>query len=235
MEGLQLRNRNGIIISLDQTNLDAAVELVKTTRARREVDGYKIGGATLFLGAGYDRPLREIVDSVLSAMKPDQALIYDHQKAGDIRRTDTKFYENATRYRFHGVIVFPRSAVSLVNLIGVAANPSLPRPIVGSKLTEDEVFEGHEKIYKVAASLDVKDFVIPNKSKMGAARELKAFRRLLRNVTGGNFYFPGVSSAKDVERIVDVFEWGVHPIIGNRIYNSPDPAAAVKEFADVLA
>jgi orotidine-5'-phosphate decarboxylase len=156
--------RYGIIPALDCDTLEEARDLVARLGHHPMVRGFKIGFS---LGLSYGLP------QVVEALRPltEQALIYDHQKAGtDIPATGALFARTLSRAGIDAAILFPqagprtqRAWIQALQDAGVQAicGGAMTHPAYlaseGGYLCDDSVIS----MYKVSREAGVAAYVLP--------------------------------------------------------------------------
>ena len=226
-----IKRERSIIPACDVESLRMLENVVKDTYDIEHVGGYKIG-FSLVLRFGIPRVLEVI------RKYTDKPVIYDHQKAGtDIPDTAYKFM-NACR-DVDGVIIFPQSGPETERTWIKAAFENNLTPIVGGEMTHKGYLEGEngflksdtpERIYRIAAELGVKDFVIPGNRQ----EKVKRYRRLIESFgVHPVFYAPGfVVQGGDIGEFSKIAGKRWHIIVGRAIYNSENIRESVMKIIE---
>lgn len=215
-----------VIPSCDFSSVEKLKQLVKETSDVEGIGGYKIG-FSLVIPFG----IKTIVNTIRDIT--DLPIIYDHQKAGtDIPDLAGNFMR-AVR-GVNAVILFPQAGPETERAWINAAKKEMG-VIVGGEMThkaylvKDNGFiadNAPERIYTIAASLGVKDFVIPGNK----LEKLKEYKELLERFKPV-FYSPGLiaqgGALTDSAKAAGPY-W--HAIIGRGIYQQKDMHKAAKEL-----
>ncbi|NPA38529.1 MAG: hypothetical protein GXN99_01910 [Candidatus Nanohaloarchaeota archaeon] len=169
-----------IIVACDVLEVEQYEKIVRETHTHPVIGGYKIGFS---LALKYGLPA--IVE--LTRSYTNKPIIYDHQKAGtDIPYTGKLFMAVMREAGIDSVILFPLTGPKTLEEWIKAAHANDLHVIVGGLMTHHQflsnegcyICEGDKgvyAIYKQAAELGIKDFVVPG-NKPG---EVKKIRNLL--------------------------------------------------------
>ncbi|MBN1386157.1 orotidine 5'-phosphate decarboxylase [Candidatus Woesearchaeota archaeon] len=231
-----IKYQKSIIPACDVATLEELRDLVKATHDVPGVGGYKIG---FELGLPFSIP--KVVETIREFT--DLPIIYDHQKAGtDIPATGKKFAD-AVR-GVDAVIFFPQAGpVTLEAWIKAAQEAGLG-VIVGGEMTHKGYLETEggylragapEEIYKLAASLGVKDFVVPG----NRPERIGIYKKLLVGMgVEPVFYSPGlITQGGDIAEGAKAAGRFWHAIIGSGIYEKGTVEAmkeATRSYASQL-
>ena len=184
-----LKLKRSIIPACDVPNLKLLDKLVKETCNVKGIGGYKIG-FELVIPFG----IKEVIKTIRKHTK--LPIMYDHQKAGtDIPEMGDKFMKAIKGV--DSVILFPMAGPITEEKWIKAAYKEKLHIIVGGEMTHKGYMErgggyilnmAPKKIFKVAANLGIRDFVVPgNKPFM-----IKEYRRFLESFgLKPTFYSPG--------------------------------------------
>ena len=221
-----IKLERSIIPACDVATLEALKQLVSETSDVEGIGAYKIG-FSLVIPFG--------LNAVLGAIREfsDLPVIYDHQKGGtDIPGTGTLFAQSCKRCE--AVILFPQSGPEVEKAWIEACREEELGVIIGGEMTHKAFLQSDggfiaddapEKIYKTAASLGVKDFVVPGNK----PDRIKTYRKLLGDKAV--FYSPGFiaqgGSLSDSARAAGP-NW--HAIVGRAIYTAKDIHKQAKEL-----
>lgn len=217
------------IIPACDTSLKTYEKILKETAEIEKIGAYKIG-FMLALKHGLPKIVK------LTRKYTDKPIIYDHQKAAtDIPETGEKFSEICKNAGVDVIILFPLSGPETERAWINAAKKNGLGVIIGGIMTHPKYKESENgfiadkkilEIYKIAAKLKVKDFVVPG-NKIDEAKNIKNF--LYKMKIKATFYAPGFiaqgGKISDFERIFS--KERVHFIIGRSLYE----AGNIKEKA----
>lgn len=220
-----------IIVACDVETLNEYEEIIKKTHDHSAIGGYKIGS---LLAITYSLPrLVEITRKY--TQKP---IIYDHQKAGtDIPDLGKKFMKTVKYAGTDAIIVFPLSGSLVLEKWVKAAYDEGLYVLVGGLMTHKQflISEGGYigdkevyDIYKRAAQLGVRDFVVPG-TKPEEIRKIKDI--LIESNIEPIFYSPGlITQGGEITEAGKAAgkEW--HAIIGRAIYASKDVRKTLDEL-----
>lgn len=239
---LLIPRRRSVVVACDVDSLTKLERLVSAVSQEEAIGGYKVG-FELSLRYG----LSAVTHSIREIAGSEACIIYDHQKAGtDTPHTGLGFVSACRDGSANSAIIFPFTGIQTLESWIEAFQQVGLTPIVGGKMTHrgflvsDGGFiadDAPEGIYRRAAKLGVRSFVVPGTDPVSSAR----YAQIIEDILGeGNFELmsPGFSlegrgqggNIKDfMEEVGD--NRRVHAIVGRAIFNNPDPANAVKEFA----
>ena len=233
-----------IIVACDVSNLETLKKLVLETMNVSGIGGYKVGAV---LAIKYGLP--QIV-ALIRRYTP-LPIIYDHQKGGtdipDLGRIFIKTVKNAgvdalILFPFGGCLTLKKWVETTKRLVETVKRAEITI-LIGGQMTQAGFLEkdggfvanqGPERIYRQAARLGVKNFVVP-----GNRLNLAAFyRRVISQETGDKevvFYAPGFGFQKgEITEADKVLGNRWHPIIGRSVYQAEHPAEALKKFTSLL-
>ncbi len=222
-----------IIPACDVPTIELLEKLVRDTCAVKGVGGYKIG-FELVIPFGMAR--------VVSAIREHTGLpiIYDHQKAGtDIPDTGGKFMRACRGV--DAVILFPQAGPETEKRWIEAAKAEGMGVIIGGEMTHPKFLQADggfildsapKAIYEIAASLGVRDFVVPGNK----PERIAEYRKMLVSMgIAPVFYSPGMitqgGDMSDAARAAGS-EW--HAIIGRALYQAADARKTAEEMAGRL-
>ena len=211
------------IPALDTPDLDQALGLVAAVDSVPGVYGYKLGfalGLTHGLGA-VTRAIREV------SSKP---LVYDHQKAGtDIPDTAPLFARVMSGAGVDEVIVFPQAGPASLAGFVTALQAEGRKVIVGGIMTHERYLaseggylsdEGMTGVYRLAADLGVRAFVVP----LTKPERARAVAEALGPAGEWEFYSPGMGAqGGKLEFFTSLKRHYV--IVGRSLLQSADPGA----------
>lgn len=208
-----------VIPACDVSSLEALEKLVRETSEVKGIGGYKIG-FELVIPFG----IKKVVETIRN--HTDLPIIYDHQKAGtDIPDMGEKFMKACEGV--DAVIIFPQAGpetekkwIESAKNIGIGV-------IVGGEMTHPKYLENDggfilsnapKTIYEIAASLGVKDFVVPG-NKPEKIIEYKQF--LESKGVKPIFYSPGlITQGGDLTESAKAAGDKWHAIIGRALYQA---------------
>ncbi len=219
MDGI-IKYERSIIVACDVDTLERLRNLVRATADIKGIGGYKIG-FELVMRFGMKRTIETIRS--LSSLP----IIYDHQKAGtDIPFTSEKFASACSGV--DAAILFPQAGpetekawINALMKKGIAV-------IVGGEMTHEGYLESEggficdeapDRIYRIAAELGVRDFVVPGNK----PERIRHYHELIKRLVEPVFYSPGlISQGGDITESGKAAGRRWHAIIGRAIYNSND-------------
>ena len=227
-----IKLKKSIIPSCDVDSLEKLSKLVKATCSVKGVGAYKIG-FELVIPFGMEK----VVNVIRKQTK--LPIIYDHQKAGtDIPDMGLKFMNSCKGA--DAVILFPQAGPETEAAWIKAAQQSKMKIIIGGEMTHQAFLKeaggfiddnAPKRIYDIAASMGVTDFVIPGNKPDKSVEYVNLIKNKINNPV---FYSPGLitqgGSISDLAKKLD--SW--HAIIGRAIYESKDMKKAAEEFSSQL-
>ena len=230
MSGKKLKK--SIIPSCDVDSLEKLSKLVKATCSVKGTGAYKIG-FELVIPFGMEK----VVKTIRKYTK--LPVIYDHQKAGtDIPEIGEKFMKACKLA--DAVILFPQAGPETEAAWIKAAQKAKMNVIVGGEMTHPAYLseEGGfiydnapKRMYEIAASMGVADFVIPGNKPEKAMEYVNLIKRKIKNPV---FYSPGLITQggriSDLAKRLD--SW--HAIVGRAIYEAKDMKKSAGELVKEL-
>ncbi|MBI2541407.1 orotidine 5'-phosphate decarboxylase [Candidatus Woesearchaeota archaeon] len=227
-----IKLKKSVIPSCDVGSLGELGRLVKSTCSVKGIGAYKIG-FELVIPFG----MENVVKTIRKLTK--LPIIYDHQKAGtDIPEMGGKFMK-ACRLA-DAVIIFPQAGPETEIAWIKAAQQAKTKIIVGGEMTHQAFLkeaggfiddDAPKRIYEIAASMGVADFVIPGNKPEKSMEYAKLIKNKIKNPV---FYSPGLitqgGGISDLALQLD--SW--HAIVGRAIYEAKDMKKAAEEFAKEL-
>ena len=227
-----IKLKKSIVPSCDVDSLEKLEKLVKATCSVKGVGAYKIG-FELVIPFG----MEEVVKTIRKITK--LPIIYDHQKAGtDIPEMGLKFMKACKQD--DAVIIFPQAGPETEAAWIKAAQQNKLNIIVGGEMTHPAYLKSEDgfidddapkRMYEIAASMGVTDFVIPGNKPEKAMEYVNLIKKKIKNPV---FYSPGLvaqgGNISDLAKQLD--SW--HAIIGRAIYEAKDMKKAAEEFAKNL-
>ena len=227
-----IKSKKSIIPSCDVDSLERLQKLVKLTCSVKGVGAYKIG-FELVIPFGMEKVVKTI------RKLSDLPIIYDHQKAGtDIPDMGDKFMKACKGV--NAVILFPQAGPETEVAWIKAAQQNKMNVIIGGEMTHQAYLksaggflndDAPKRIYEIAASMGVSDFVVPGNKPDKVMEYKKIIEAKIRNLV---FYSPGLitqgGSISDLAQKLD--SW--HAIIGRAIYESKDMKKAAEDIAKSL-
>lgn len=225
-----IKTKRSIIPACDVDSLERLGNLVRETCGVRGIGAYKIG-FELVIPFGMSR----VVETIRK--HTNLPIIYDHQKAGtDIPDMGTNFM-NACK-GVDAVIIFPQAGPETEKAWINAAKKEGLGIIVGGEMTHSGYMEvdggfmkngSPEKIYQMAASMGVTDFVVPGNK----PEKISHYRRLIESKgISPVFYSPGlIAQGGDLTDSAKAAGENWHAIVGRAIYRSGNPSLAAERLA----
>lgn len=227
-----IKQKKSIIPSCDVDGLEKLSKLVKSTCSVKGVGAYKIG-FELVIPFG----MKAVVKTIRKHTK--LPIIYDHQKAGtDIPDMGLKFM-NACKGA-DAVILFPQAGPETEAAWIKAAQQAKMHVIIGGEMTHKSYLKSDngyidddapKRIYELAASLGVTDFVIPGNKPDKCIEYDELIKKKVKNPV---YYSPGLvtqgGNISDLAKKLD--SW--HAIVGRAIYEAEDMRKAAEEMASRL-
>lgn len=227
-----IKLKKSIIPSCDVDSLEKLSKLVKATCSVKGVGAYKIG-FELVIPFGMEK----VVKTIRKYTK--LPIIYDHQKAGtDIPEMGGRFMKACKLV--DAVILFPQAGPETEAAWIKAAQQSKMKVIIGGEMTHQAFLKSAggfiddnapKRIYDIAASMGVKDFVIPGNKLEKSMEYVKIIKNKIKNPV---FYSPGLiaQGGKISELAKRLDRW--HAIVGRAIYEAKDMRKAAEELAKSL-
>jgi orotidine-5'-phosphate decarboxylase len=228
-----IKMERSIIPACDLPTLEALEKLVRETCDIKGIGGYKIG-FELVIPFG----MRRVIETIRK--HTELPIIYDHQKAGtDIPDTGEKFMKACKGV--DAVILFPQAGPETERRWIEAARNEGMGVIIGGEMTHPKFLENDggfilnsapRTIYEIAASLGVKDFVVPGNK----PERILEYRKMLESKgIKPVFYSPGmITQGGDISEAAKAAgsEW--HAIVGRALYQSGDIRTKAEELAKKL-
>jgi len=224
-----IKLKKSIIPSCDVDSLEKLSKLVKATCSVKGVGAYKIG-FELVIPFGMEK----VVKTIRKHTK--LPIIYDHQKAGtDIPEMGGKFMKACKLA--DAVILFPQAGPETEVAWIKAAQKSKMNVIIGGEMTHQAYLKeaggfiddnAPKRMYEIAASMGVTDFVIPGNKPEKAIKYVNLVKNKIKNPV---FYSPGlIAQGGNISDFAKKLEsW--HAIVGRAIYEARDMRKAAEEFA----
>ena len=229
-----IKLKKSIIPSCDVDSLEKLGKLVKETCSVKGIGAYKIGFELVILFG-----IKEVIKTIRKYTK--LPIIYDHQKAGtDIPDTGIKFMKACKGV--DAVILFPQAGPETEKAWIKAAQKEGMHVIIGGEMTHPGYLSGDggfleddapTRMYEIAASLGVKDFVVPGNK----PDRIKFYRDFLKGVGVKEpvFYSPGlITQGGDVSEGAKAAGENWHAIIGRALYEAKDMKKAAQELVKNL-
>ncbi len=224
-----IKSSKSIIPSCDFASIEKLSQLVNDTCDIEGVGAYKIGFEIVIPNG-----LKNVIETIRALS--DLPIIYDHQKGG------TDIPENGSRFMkackgVDAVIIFPMTGpVSEKAWVESASEEKMPL-IVGGEMTHSSYLaseggyisdDAPEKIYRIAATLGVNDFVVPGNK----PEKISFYRRILEEKCPRlAFYSPGfVTQGGSLSDSAKSAGERFHAIVGRAIYSQKDMGRAVKDL-----
>ena len=227
-----IKLKKSIIASCDVGSLEKLSKLVKATFSVEGVGAYKIG-FELVIPFG----MKSVVKTIRKITR--LPIIYDHQKAGtDIPEMGAKFMKACRDV--DAVILFPQAGPETEVAWIKAAQQAKMSVIIGGEMTHQAFLkesggfiddDAPKRIYTIAASMGVQDFVVPGNKPDKVMEYKKIIEGKIKNPV---FYSPGLltqgGNISDLARKLN--SW--HAIIGRAIYEAKDMKKAAEELTREL-
>jgi orotidine-5'-phosphate decarboxylase len=232
--GLSLPVNHSIIPACD-SDFDRYEDVIRATHDLERVSAYKLG-ASLCLRHGLDRV-------VIAAREfTNKPLIYDHQKAGtDIPETAHRFMETIKSCGIDAVILFPLAGPETQTAWIASAQAVGLSVIVGGYMTHSQFTtseggyilpEAIDRIYTLAATNGVSDFVVPG-NKPDVIRRLRSFLPTYQAEFA--FFAPGfIRQGGKLSEAARVAGPRWHAIVGRALYESSDIRGKALSLLDRL-
>ncbi len=214
-----IKLKRSVIPACDVSSLESLETLVRETFDVKGIGGYKIG-FEIVIPFG----MKSVIETVRKYT--DLPIIYDHQKAGtDIPDMGKKFVKACERV--DAVIIFPQAGPETERKWIEALKEKGIGVIVGGEMTHPGYLEkdggfildnAPKKIYEIAISFGIKDFVVPG-NKPESIMEYRRFfeKRGIKPI----FYYPGlITQGGDLTESAKAAGENWHAIIGRALYQS---------------
>ncbi|MBI2660122.1 orotidine 5'-phosphate decarboxylase [Candidatus Woesearchaeota archaeon] len=227
-----IKLKKSIIPSCDVGSLEKLDKLVKATCSVKGVGAYKIG---------FELVIPFNMEKIVKIIRKHTKLpiIYDHQKAGtDIPDMGSKFMKACKLV--DAVILFPQAGPETEAAWIKAAQQAKMNVIIGGEMTHQAYLkeaggfiedDAPKRMYEIAASMGVSDFVIPGNKPEKAMEYVNLIKNKISNPV---FYSPGLimqgGSIGHLAKQLD--SW--HAIIGRAIYEAKDMKKACEELTKEL-
>ena len=227
-----IKLKKSIIPSCDVDSLEKLSKLVKATCSVKGIGAYKIG-FELVIPFGMEK----VVKTIRKITR--LPIIYDHQKAGtDIPEMGGKFMKACKLV--NAVILFPQAGPETEVAWIKAAQQSKMNVIIGGEMTHQAFLKeaggfiddnAPKRIYEIAASMGITDFVIPGNKPEKAIEYANLIKNKIKNPV---FYSPGLimqgGNISELSSKLDLW----HAIVGRVIYEAKDMKKAAEELAKNL-
>jgi orotidine-5'-phosphate decarboxylase len=232
---MKIKRDKSIVISCDIESIEDLIKIVSQTYDIEEVSGYKIG---------FSLALRYGLPYVVSEIRKitEKSIIYDHQKGGTDVPHMSKIFSNLLKTtNIDYAILFPlcgpsseTSWIEALKEVGIT-------PIVGAIMTINDFLSSNGgfiednaplKIFKIAAQLGVKDYVLPGNNYQLLEKYKKEIDAI---VDSPIYYLPGIGEqGGEISICSKIMKKKWHVIIGRSIYKSKDIRGTVINFAKLL-
>lgn len=231
-----IKYERSVIPACDVEDLKHLEQLVQHTCDVDGIGAYKVG-AILTIRYGLPK-LVEIVRKFT-----DLPVIYDHQKGmTDIDELGRPFARAVKEAGASAIIGFPQAGPATQEAWIKACREVGLEVIIGGEMTHPKykASEGGyirddalDEIYRMAAQLGVKDFVVPGNK----VERVQHYRSLLLPMVGEEltFYAPGfILQGGKISEVARVAGSRWHAIVGRAIYAAPNMREAAKEMTKEL-
>ncbi|NQV08751.1 orotidine 5'-phosphate decarboxylase [Candidatus Woesearchaeota archaeon] len=219
-----------IIPACDVGTLEELKNIVKGTCSVEGVGAYKIG-FELVIPFG----MKKVVEKIREFT--ELPIIYDHQKAGtDVPFTGEKFARVCKQAGVDAVILFPQAGPETETAWIKACQEEGLKVIVGGEMTHPAYLmpegflseDAPKRIYELAASLGVIDFVVPGNK----PEKILEYKKLLEEKgIHPIFYSPGlISQGGEITESAKSAGDNWHAIIGRGLYKAENIKKAAEEF-----
>lgn len=227
-----IKLKKSIIPSCDVDSLQKLSKLVKTTCLVEGIGTYKIG-FELVIPFGIEK----VVKTIRKITK--LPIIYDHQKAGtDIPEMGEKFMKACKLV--DAVILFPQAGPETELAWIKAAQQFKMNVIIGGEMTHQAYLKeaggfiddnAPKRMYDIAASMGVRDFVIPGNKPEKAMEYVNLIKNKIKDPV---FYSPGLiaQGGKITDLAKKLDSW--HAIVGRAIYEANDMRKAAEELTNEI-
>ncbi|MBI2659496.1 orotidine 5'-phosphate decarboxylase [Candidatus Woesearchaeota archaeon] len=227
-----IKLKKSIIVACDVDSLEKLSKLVKSTCSVKGIGAYKIG-FEIVIPFG----MKAAVKTIRKFTK--LPIIYDHQKAGtDIPEMGSKFMKACKLA--DAVILFPQAGPETEVAWIKAAQKAKMNLIIGGEMTHQAYLKeaggfiddnAPKRMYEIAASMGVKDFVIPGNRFVRAMEYAGLIQNKIKNPV---FYSPGlIAQGGKISDLAEKLDsW--HAIVGRAIYDAKNMKKAAEEIAKSL-
>ncbi len=216
-----------IVVACDIASREELERLVEATQGVPQLGGYKVG---------FSLALKHGLPEIVSAIRKHtgKPVIYDHQKGGtDVPHTGASFARVMAESGVDYAILFPFASPSTEEAwIGALQKEGIV-PIVGAFMTIPDfaaekggyiAAESIGRIFTLACSMGVNDFVLPGNNPAEASRLRQLIEARAREPS---FFLPGLGAqGGDIASCGRVMGSRWHAIVGRSIYGAADPGAA---------
>jgi orotidine-5'-phosphate decarboxylase len=232
---VRIHSKKSIVVACDFISMGDLEKVVAITCNLDSIGGYKIG---------FGLALKYGIPSVVAAVRKYTAkpVMYDHQKGGtDVPHTGALFSDVLAESGVDYAIIFPFAGPSTETAWIEALTKKGVIPVVGAVMTIPDFLKevggyidggSASRIFEIAASLGVKDFVLPG-NKLDIASECK--RQIDRLVSSPTYYLPGLGAqGGDIRSCVRIMGENWHAIVGRSIYGAKDIRGAALSLSKEL-
>lgn len=228
----RIEREKSIIIACDVDDLEKLMEIISNSYDLDFVGGYKIG-----LGLALKYGLPRVVSTIRKVS--EKPIIYDHQKGGtDVLHTAKLFSKVLKDSNVDYAIIFPFSGPSVERTWIEELNSQGITPIVGGIMTLPDLLasaggflkdEAPLEIYRIAAEMKVRDFVLPGNNPNLLISYKKYIDCIVENPV---YYLPGIGAqGGDLRFCSKIMGKNWHAIIGRSIYERKDVRKALIEYS----
>jgi orotidine-5'-phosphate decarboxylase len=230
---VEFATSHGIVPALDLDAVDAACQVVESTRGIEGVVGYKLG-LTMVLRLGLGEAVRRIKEIT------DLPVLYDHQKAGpDVPDMAGKFCRICAEAGADGLILFPLAGPRAVDgFVGESLDNGL-LPVVGGDLPLADynasgggyvIDDALDHIFARAADLGARHFIVPGNT---ADKVRHHAARLAGRMQTPSLVIPGIGALGGSidECFAAAAGCNAYAVVGRAVYGADDPAAAARALA----
>ncbi|MHB8279325.1 MAG: orotidine 5'-phosphate decarboxylase / HUMPS family protein [Candidatus Humimicrobiaceae bacterium] len=233
-----LKDKHGIIISCDFSNIEKLEKLVKETCSLDFIQGYKIG-----MALAVKNSMRTVTDAIRKYS--NLPIIYDHQKFG----TDTaeicsgEILQIIKNAGVNALVVFPLAGIETLKLIIKECFKVGLVPIVGGDMAHVgyTAIEGGyidesaaQRIYIDAATVGVTHFILP----CSKLERIKIYMHKLGNIVGNpKIFLAGIKEEINEELLEAcriIHSYNSYAIIGRGITEDKDYKTAANKFWKVV-
>lgn len=226
--GALIAESRSVIPACDVPSLIKLSEIAEATKGVPGIGAFKVG-----LELVIPWSLGKVVETI--RRHSDLPVIYDHQKGGtDIPELGPKFAKAVKNSGADAAILFPFGGAVTERMWIEACLAEGLTVLVGGHMTQKEFLEteggfisdmGPGKIYEIAVSMGVTDFVVPGNKPETVAHYRKLLSRLHQD-NGFTLYAPGfITQGGDIAETGQMAGPSWHAIVGSALYNEPNVGA----------
>ncbi|PIN84884.1 MAG: hypothetical protein COV47_05080 [Candidatus Diapherotrites archaeon CG11_big_fil_rev_8_21_14_0_20_37_9] len=224
-----------IIIACDFDTIETLEKIVKETKNREKLGGFKLG---FELGLKYGLP--KCVETIRKYS--NKTIIYDHQKSGtDVPFTGEKFAQVCKEAGVDYVIHFPQAGPETEKAWIKASQDAGLGVIIGGEMTHPGYLENEggflrddapRRMYEIAVEMGVTEFVVPGNK----PEKIKMYREFFESKgIEPVLYSPGlVSQGGKISDSGEAAGKKWHAIVGRAVYQAENASNAIDELGKEL-